>query len=99
MSEMPLYLGDEGEQAQGLSQMQDQAGYQEGKEDLKQYWDYNHHHPLRKQSYRLHRLHSPPPIRDKSHLRGSSTEAFCFKAFSIWHNFSPKRIKIGWARP
>ena len=35
MSKMPLYLGDEGEQAQGLSQMQDQAGYQEGKEDLK----------------------------------------------------------------
>ena len=32
MSKMPLYLGDEGEQAQGLSQMQDQAGYQEDQE-------------------------------------------------------------------
>ena len=36
MSEMPLRLGDEGEQAKGLSQVQNKAGYKKGKEGLKE---------------------------------------------------------------
>ena len=36
MSEMPLRLGDEGEQAKGLSQVQNQAGYKKGKEGLRE---------------------------------------------------------------
>ena len=35
MSEMPLWMGDKGEQAQGLPKVQNQAGYKEIKEDLK----------------------------------------------------------------
>jgi hypothetical protein len=34
MSEMPLWMGDKGEQAQGLPKVQNQAGYKEIKEDL-----------------------------------------------------------------
>ena len=36
MSEMPLRLGDEGEQTEGLSQMQNKAGYKKGKEGLRE---------------------------------------------------------------
>ena len=36
MSEMPLRLGDEGEQTEGLSQVQNQAGYKKGKEGLRE---------------------------------------------------------------
>ena len=36
MSKMPLRLGDEGEQAKGLSQVQNQAGYKKGKEGLRE---------------------------------------------------------------
>jgi hypothetical protein len=34
MSEMPLWMGDKGEQAQGLPKVQNQAGYKEIKEGL-----------------------------------------------------------------
>jgi hypothetical protein len=34
MSKMPLWMGDKGEQAQGLPQVQNQARYQKNKEDL-----------------------------------------------------------------
>jgi hypothetical protein len=34
MSEMPLWMGDKGEQAQGLPQVQDPVGYKKIKEGL-----------------------------------------------------------------
>ena len=34
MSEMPLWMGDKGEQAQGMPKVQNQAGYKEIKEGL-----------------------------------------------------------------
>jgi hypothetical protein len=48
MSQMPLWMGDEGEQTEGLSQVQNPAGYEEDEEGLNsRFWPYYRYQTLR----------------------------------------------------